>query len=129
MAWLNRGLKDMTSMSGLRQELLQDLSNTPGAHGAWRIEPAEPETPPAHFLSRLVGEDAMGRSGHFFRPCWLGAGGEALVVRNWWRGWWLGLSWLIRLVRCALNFEPLFLYFVDDLGSKANRRVEKRQQS
>ena len=33
----------------------------------------------------------MGRSGKLDRPCWLGAGGEALVVRNWWRGWWLGL--------------------------------------
>ena len=50
-----------------------------------RIEPAEPEPPPAHSLGR-VGEDDMGRSGKLARPCWLGAGGEALVVRNWWRG-------------------------------------------
>ena len=62
-------------------------SNTPlpiaGMGG--RIEPAEPEPPPAHSLGR-VGEDDMGRSGKLARPCWLGAGGEALVVRNWWRG-------------------------------------------
>ena len=32
-----QGLKDMTSMSGLRQELPQDLSNTPGAASARRI--------------------------------------------------------------------------------------------
>ena len=50
-----------------------------------RIEPAEPEPPPAHSIGR-VGEDAMGRSGQFVQPCWLGAGGVALVVRNWWRG-------------------------------------------
>ena len=41
MAWPNRGLKDMTSMSGLRQCFPQEnafgLSNTPGAHGARRI--------------------------------------------------------------------------------------------
>ena len=55
-----------------------------------RIEPAEPEPPPAHSIGR-VGEDAMGRSGQIVKPCWLVAGGVALVVRNWWRGWWLGL--------------------------------------
>ena len=90
MAWPNRGLKDMTSMSGLRQELPQDLFNTPGAHGARRIEPAEPEPPPAHSIGK-VGEDAMGGSGQFVKPGWLGAGGVALVGRNWWRGWWSGL--------------------------------------
>ena len=69
-----------------------------------RIEPAEPEPPPAHSLGR-VGEDDMGRSGKLARPCWLGAGGEALVVRNWWRGWWLGLPWLFFLIRFAINFR------------------------
>ena len=48
-----------------------------------RIEPAEPEPPPAHSIGR-VGEDAMGRSGQIVKPCWLVAGGVALVVRNWW---------------------------------------------
>ena len=43
------------------------------------IEPAEPEPPPAHSLG-WVGEDDMGRSVKLVRPCWLGAGGEELVV-------------------------------------------------
>ena len=47
------------------------------------IEPAEPEPPPAHSIGR-VGEDAMDRPGQFVKPCGLGAGGVALVVRNWW---------------------------------------------
>ena len=64
--------------------------DTPGATSARRIEPAEPEPPPAHSIGR-VGEDAMGWPGQLVQPCWLGAGGVALVVRNWWRGWWLGL--------------------------------------
>ena len=55
-----------------------------------RIEPAEPEPPPAHSIGK-VGEDTMCRSGQFVKPGWLGAGGVALVARNWWRGWWLGL--------------------------------------
>ena len=55
-----------------------------------KIEPEEPEPPPAHSIGR-VGEDAMGRSGQFVKPCWLVAGGVALVVRSWWPGWWLGL--------------------------------------
>ena len=49
-----------------------------------RIEPAEPEPPPAHSLGR-VGEAAMGRLGQLVRPCWLDAdgvaGGEELVAR------------------------------------------------
>ena len=49
-----------------------------------RIEPAEPEPPPAHSIGR-VGEDVMGRSGQLVRPCWLDAGGvaggEQLVAR------------------------------------------------
>ena len=65
-----------------------------------RIEPAEPEPPPAHSIGR-VGEDAMGRSGQFVKPCWLGAGDEALVVGNWWRGSRLGLY---------------FRYFLDIFG-------------
>ena len=56
-------------------------SGTPGAHGARWIEPAEPEPPPAHSIGR-VGEDAMGRSGQFVKPCWLGAG-ASLVVWRW----------------------------------------------
>ena len=43
-----------------------------------RIEPAEPEPPPAHSIGR-VGQDAMGRSGQFVKPCWL-----LLVVWRWW---------------------------------------------
>ena len=63
-------------------------SNTPSLilQMGGRIEPAEPEPPPAHSIGR-VGEDAMGRSGQFVQPCWLGAVGVALVVRSWWRGW------------------------------------------
>ena len=62
-----------------------------------RIEPAEPEPPPAHSIGR-VGEDVMGRSGQIVKPCWLAAGGVALVVRNWWRGWWLGLFFRVFLL-------------------------------
>ena len=51
------------------------------ATGARRIEPAGPGPPPAHFIGR-VGDDAMGRSGEFVRPCWLGAGGEEMVARH-----------------------------------------------
>ena len=50
------------------------------------LAPAEPEPPPAHSIGRVV-EDAMGRPGQFVKPCWLGAGGVALVVRNCWGGW------------------------------------------
>ena len=42
--------------------------------GARRIEPAEPEPPPAHSLGR-VDEDVMGRSGQLVRPRSLDAGG------------------------------------------------------
>ena len=45
MAWPNRGLKDMTSMSGLRQELPQEVFDTPGAHGARRIQSAAHRPP------------------------------------------------------------------------------------
>ena len=58
-----------------------------------RIEPAEPEPPPAHSLGR-VGEAAMGRLGQLVRPCWLDAGsvagGEQLVARP-----------VVRLVRAS----------------------------
>ena len=62
----------------------QDLArHGPGELGG-RIEPAEPEPPPAHSIGR-VGEDVMGRSGQLVRPCWLDAGGvaggEQLVAR------------------------------------------------
>ena len=54
-----------------------------------RIEPAEPEPPPAHSFGR-ADEDVMGRSGQLVRPRSLDAEGEA-GGRNWWRGWWVGL--------------------------------------
>ena len=41
-----------------------------------RIEPAEPEPPPAHSLGR-VAEDVMGRSGRLVRPRSLDTGGVA----------------------------------------------------
>ena len=67
------------------------VQHAPGPFGmGGRIEPAEPEPPPAHSLGR-VGEDVMGRPRQFMKPCGLGAGGVALVVRNWWQGWWSGL--------------------------------------
>ena len=62
-------------------------SNTPSLPrrtGGGRIEPAEPEPPPAHSLGR-VDEDVMGRSGQLVRPRSLDAGGVA-GGRNWWRG-------------------------------------------
>ena len=54
----------------------------------------------------------MGRSGQIVKPCWLVAGGVALVVRNWWRGCWLGL------------FFRHFLTFLVGLGkeNQQNRR-------
>ena len=39
-----------------------------------KIEPAEPEPPPAHSLGR-IDEDVMGRSGQLVRSCSLDAGG------------------------------------------------------
>ena len=70
-----------------------------------RIEPAEPEPPPAHSLGR-VGEDVMGRSGQLVRLCWLDAGdvagGEELVARV-----------VVRLV-----FSLLFCYFWSSWASK-----------
>ena len=81
-----------------------------------RIEPAEPEPPPAHSIGR-VGEDAMGRSGQFVQPCWLGAGGVALVVRNWWRGWWLGL------------FFNVFSVLFGHLGHEKSLQIAKSAQT
>ena len=69
----------MTSMSGLRQDVPQERQKTLtrlARSGARRIEPAEPEAPPAHSLGR-VGEDVMGRSGQLVRPRSLDAGGVA----------------------------------------------------
>ena len=37
MDWRSRGFKDITSMSGLWQELPQDSLDLPGATSAWRI--------------------------------------------------------------------------------------------
>ena len=79
------------------------------------IEPAEPEPPPAHSLGR-VGEDDMGRSGKLARPCWLGAGGEALVVRNWWRGWWLALPRLFFFDQVCDQLCTVLLTFLVDFG-------------
>ena len=66
----------MTSMSCLPAGFsggkpLRVGSDTPGATSARRIEPAEPEPPPAHSLGR-VDEDIMGRSGQLVRPRQLG---------------------------------------------------------
>ena len=84
----------MTSGQPLFEPLEGSLSksNTPSlprGTGGGRIEPAEPEQPPAHSLGR-VDEDVMGRSGQLVRPGSLDTGGVALwlVARNWWRGWW-----------------------------------------
>ena len=52
----------------------------PPLGGGGRIEPAEPEPPPAHSIGR-VGEDTMGRAGQIVRPCWLG-----VLVSRWWCG-------------------------------------------
>ena len=92
-----------------------------------RIEPAEPEPPPAHSLGR-VGEDDMGRSGKLARPCWLGAGGEALVVRNRWRGWWLGLPRSFFLIRCAINFVPFCRHCWSILCPKLAQNRQKMQK-
>ena len=58
MAWPNRGLKDMTSMSGLRQELPQDFFNTPGA--ARRAADCLRFASPAEATGRLGELDAGG---------------------------------------------------------------------
>ena len=81
----------------------------PARHGpdelGGRIEPAEPEPPPAHSLGR-VDEDVMGRSGQLVRPRSLDAGdvagGEELVA-----------SVVVRLV-----FSALFCYFWSSWASK-----------
>ena len=103
-------------------------SNTPGATSARRIEPAEPEPPPAHSLGR-VGEDDMGRSGKLARPCWLGAGGEALVVRNWWRGWWLGLPRLFFFDQvCDQLCTVLSTFLVDFVSKTGPKRAKKTKE-
>ena len=74
----------------------------------WSIEPAEAEPPPAHSIG-MVGEDVMGRPRQFVKPCWLAAGGMALVVRSWWQGWRSGLffrCFLIFLVTLAMKNHP-----------------------
>ena len=79
-----------------------------------RIEPAEPEPPPAHSLGR-AGEAAMGRLGELVRPCWLDAGGvaggEELVARL-----------VVRLV-----FSLCFCYFWSPWAIKINRNRCKGQ--
>ena len=93
-----------------------------------RIEPAEPEPPPAHSLGR-VGEDDMGRSGKLARPCWLGAGGEALVVRNWWRGWWLALPRLFFFDQvCDQLCTVLSTFLVDFVSKTGPKRAKKPKE-
>lgn len=93
-----------------------------------RIEPAGPEPPPAHSLGR-VGEDDMGRSGKLARPCWLGAGGEALVVRNWWRGWWLGLPRLFFFDQvCDQLCTVLSTFLVDFVSKTGPKRAKKPKE-
>ena len=89
-----------------------------------RIEPAEPEPPPAHSIGR-VGEDAMGRSGQFIQPCWLGAGGVALVVRNWWRGWWLALPRLFFFDQVCDQLCTVLSTFLVDFVSKTGPKQAK----
>ena len=91
-------------------------------------EPAEPEPPPAHSLGR-VGEDDMGRSGQLVRPCWLGAGGEALVVRNWWRGWWLGLPRLLFFDQVCDQLCTVLSTFLVDFASKTVQKSNKKLKS
>ena len=94
----------------------------------WGIEPAGPEPPPAHSLGR-VGEDDMGRSGKLARPCWLGAGGEALVVRNWWRGWWLGLPRLFFFDQvCDQLCTVLSTFLVDFVSKTGPKRAKKTKE-
>ena len=82
------------------------------------------EPPPAHSLGR-VGEDDMGRSGKLARPCWLGAGGEALVVRNWWRGWWLGLPRLFFFDQVCDQLCTVLSTFLVDFVSKTGPKQAK----
>ena len=90
-------------------------SARPGLFGmGGRIEPAEPEPPPAHSLGR-VDEDVMGRSGQLVRPRSLDAGGVA-GGRNWWRGWWLGLF-----------FHRFFLHFWSPWARKIDQNCSKSQ--
>ena len=93
-----------------------------------QVEPAEPEPPPAHSLGR-VGEDDMGRSGKLARPCWLGAGGEALVVRNWWRGWWLALPRLFFFDQvCDQLCTVLSTFLVDFVSKTGPKRAKKPKE-
>ena len=73
----------------------------PGPEGG-RIEPAEPEPPPAHSLGR-VDEDVMGRSGQLVRPRSLDAGGVAGGVAG-------GEELVARLV-VRLVFSLFFRHF------------------
>ena len=75
-----------------------------------RIEPAEPEPPPAHFTGRIGGE-VNSRSGDFVRPCWWVAGGESLVVRNWWRGNHIFYQMLLMCLSCAASFLAFLVTF------------------
>ena len=79
----------------------------PARHGpdelGGRIEPAEPEPPPAHSIG-WVGEDTMGRAGQFVRPCWLG-----VSVRHWWCG--AGGEELVARLVVRLVFSLIFCNF------------------
>ena len=80
-----------------------------------RIEPAEPEPPPAHSLGR-VDEDVMGRSGQLVRPRSLDAGGVA-GGRNWWRGWWLRFFFIV------------FFYIFGRLGQEKSTKIAANVQT
>ena len=100
----------------------------PARHGSdelgGRIEPAEPEPPPAHSLGR-VDEDVMGRSGQLVRPRSLDAGGVA-GGRNWWRGWWLGP----RFHRFFfLHFWSPWARKIDQNCSKSQNRRKNRKNN
>ena len=66
----------------------------------------------------------------FVRPCWLGmlvsccwlvAGGVPLVVRSWWRGWWLGLSFH--------RFFYIFCRLGHDKNTKSRRKFPTKGKS
>ena len=63
-----------------------------------RIEPAEPEPPPAHSIGRV------GRAGQFVRPCWLG-----VLVSRWWCG--AGGEELVARLVVRLAFSTVFCNF------------------
>ena len=58
------------SKEGFREDSLVGQIQHARTHGMGRrIEPAEPEPPPAHPLGR-IDKDVMGRSGQLVQTCW-----------------------------------------------------------